>query len=129
MTQVNSPVRFGVLVVEDERQLLALTGTRLEALGCRVWLTGTAHEARVIYAAECAAIDFVFTDLRLEGGSGRQLVADLIALDPTVQIVAVSALLEELDQLRERWGSRVRYLLKPYTAADLQALLAVERRH
>jgi CheY-like chemotaxis protein len=119
---------WGVLVVEDDPQLLALTGQRLRELGCRVWLAASATEAWEIYVAEQAAIDFVFTDLRLDEGSGSELVSRLIAFDPRVQVVAASALFEELDALRQTWGSRLRYLHKPYTSADLQGLLAVERR-
>lgn len=128
MTTLTTARAWGVLVVEDDPPLLALTGQRLRGMGCRVWLADTEAVAWSTYATEREAMDFVFTDLRLEEGTGRDLVARLIAFDPQAQIVVTSPLWEELDGLRKTWDTRLRYLHKPYAAVDLQALLAVEPR-
>ena len=115
-----------VLVVEDEKSLLEITTLRLRELNCRVIGAGDPEEALTKYDEHQAEIDFVFTDLRMGGMGGQGLIEHLIARRPEVKIVATSALLDELDSLRGKWGNRVRMLLKPYSVEELKVLLAVE---
>lgn len=113
-----------VLVVEDEPELLHLTQGHLTRRGCRV-VGATSAEVALVHFRE-QPIDLVFTDLRLGGMGGDGLIARVIAARPDVQVVATSALMDELDRVQDQWGRRVRYLLKPYRSADLDAMVAVE---
>ncbi|WP_221030516.1 response regulator [Actomonas aquatica] len=115
-----------VLVVEDEEKLLEITTIRLEDLGCDVLGAENATKALELYREHGAQVDFVFTDLRMDGMSGFELIAALLELNPEVRIVAVSALIDELDAVRARWGDRVRMMLKPYNTEELQMLLRLE---
>jgi translation initiation factor IF-1 len=66
--------------------------------------------------------------LRMGGIGGQGLIEHLIGLDNGVRIVATSALLDELDSVRARWGDRVRLMLKPYDLEELKVLLRIEQR-
>ncbi len=115
-----------VLVVEDEAQLLEITSLRLANLGCEVHEAGSGEQALEIYREHGRDINFVFTDLRMDGISGFELIERLLELNPEVRVVAVSALIDELDAVRNRWGGRVRMMLKPYNTDELQVLLRLE---
>ncbi len=95
-----------------------------EQLGCRVLSAESGEAGLALFQRE--PVNFVFTDLRLGGMGGDGLIDALIAQNPGVAIVATSALLEELDVVRLKWGKRVRYLLKPYRMNDLRAILAMD---
>lgn len=117
-----------VLLVEDEKSLLEITAYHLRDLGCEVLCADGPEPALEIYAQQGPRIDFVFTDLRMAGIGGRGLIDRLMTQDPEVRVVATSALIDELDAVRERWGERVRLMLKPYDAEELEVLLRVEHR-
>ncbi len=120
------PSSPSVLVVEDEKQLLEITSLRLASLGCEVHEASSGERALEIYREHGRHIDFVFTDLRMDGIGGIALIERLLEIDPEVRIVAVSALIDELDTVRNRWGGRVRMMLKPYNTEELQVLLRLE---
>ncbi len=115
-----------MLVVEDEAQLLEITGLRLVSLGCEVLEARNGVEALEVYQANQDRVDFVFTDLRMDGMGGFQLIEKLMEIDSEVRIVAASALIDELDAVRQRWGGQVRMMLKPYNTEELKMLLRLE---
>lgn len=115
-----------VLVVEDEAQLLEITSLRLESLGCEVLEARNGVEALEVYQANQDRVDFVFTDLRMDGMGGFELIEKLIEIDPEVRVVAASALIDELDAVRQRWSGQVRMMLKPYNTEELKMLLRLE---
>ena len=115
-----------VLLVEDEKQLLEITSIRLTSLGCDVLEALSGEQALELFEQHRERIDFVFTDLRMNGMGGFALIDQLLKLDPKVRIVAVSAIIDELDNVRARWGDRVRMMLKPYDTEELQVLLRLE---
>jgi two-component system, cell cycle sensor histidine kinase and response regulator CckA len=117
-----------VLLVEDERSLLEITTLRLEDLGCKIFGAEGPEQAIALFDEHGKSIDFVFTDLRMGGIGGQGLIEHLIGLDNGVRIVATSALLDELDSVRARWGDRVRLMLKPYDLEELKVLLRIEQR-
>ena len=115
-----------VLLVEDEKQLLEITSIRLTSLGCDVLEATSGEQALELFAQHRDQIDFVFTDLRMNGMGGFALIDHLLKLDPQVRIVAASAIIDELDHVRNRWGERVRMMLKPYDSEQLEVLLRLE---
>ena len=115
-----------VLLVEDEKQLLEITSIRLTSLGCDVLEAPNAEKALELFVQHRERIDFVFTDLRMNGMGGFALIDHLLKVDPDVRIVAASAIIDELDHVRTQWGDRVRMMLKPYDTEQLQVLLRLE---
>jgi CheY-like chemotaxis protein len=116
-----------VLLVEDETSLLEITTLRLQDMNCEVIGASDPVTALEKFEAEKGRINFVFTDLRMKGMGGRGLIERLLERDPKVRIVATSALIEELDGVRNTWGDRVRLMLKPYNTEELRVLLQLER--
>ncbi|THU05368.1 response regulator transcription factor [Lampropedia puyangensis] len=102
-----------VLVVEDEpliqqrlHGLLLQLGYRDEVLS----FAGTLQAARAIVAAQPVALALV--DLQLPDGSGRELISELRAEDPTMSILVVSAWSSEDAILGALRAGATGYVLK-----------------
>ncbi|ACA17121.1 response regulator receiver protein [Methylobacterium sp. 4-46] len=76
-----------VLVVEDELLLLDLVTAELEDAGLTVIQAGTAEAALAALAGE-AAIDLLFTDIRLPGAmDGWRLAEEAVRLRPDLRVI------------------------------------------
>jgi len=77
-----------ILVVEDEEAVGQIVQSSLEQYGYRVLHAANALEALEIYNEESGQIDLVLTDMVMPRGmSGRELAANLKALNPELKIV------------------------------------------
>ena len=110
-----------VLVVDDERNIRAMLRVCLEEEGCEVREAGSTEAALAALASGPA--DLAFVDLRLGGGSGLDLLPALLAEDPDLDVVVVTAY-ASLDTAMEavRRGARD-YLPKPFTPAQIRAVV------
>jgi NtrC-family two-component system response regulator AlgB len=107
-----------VLVIDDEKNIRATVAVCLEGLGCTVTGVGSADAARAAVAA--GAYDLAFLDLRLGDASGLDLLPELIARRPNLDVVIITAY-ATIDTAVEamRRGARD-YLPKPFTPAQIR---------
>ena len=117
-----------LLVVDDDRQLLALLSRYLEAGGYRVSTAGNAAQMRAALAA--ARIDLIVLDLMLPGEDGLALCRDLRARDAApIPILMLTARSEEADRIVGLEMGADDYLTKPFATRELLARIrAVLRR-
>jgi two-component system, NtrC family, response regulator AlgB len=110
-----------VLVVDDERNIRTMLRVCLEEAGCEVREAGSAEAALAALASGPA--DLAFVDLRLGSGSGLDLLPALLAEDPDLDVVVVTAY-ASIDTAMEavRRGARD-YLPKPFTPAQIRAVV------
>jgi NtrC-family two-component system response regulator AlgB len=129
MTQeaaTRAPLR--VLVVDDERNIRATLAVCLEGAGCAVTQAGSAADA--LGAAGRTAFDLAFLDLRLAEDSGLELLPRLVAAQPGIVVVVVTAygtIDTAVEAMRRgAWD----YLAKPFTPAQIRHVVArvAERR-
>jgi NtrC-family two-component system response regulator AlgB len=122
---MDAPVSDRVLVVDDERNIRSLIRVCLEQAGCEVREAGSAEAA--LAALSSGPADVAFVDLRLGTGSGLDLVPALLAEDPDLDVVVITAY-ASIDTAMEavRRGARD-YLPKPFTPAQIRTI--VERLH
>src|SRR5512140_3084392 len=116
-----------VLVVDDEKNIRTPLGVCLEGLGCRVTAAPSAQAAREWIARQ--PFDLAFVDLRLAEQSGLDLVPDLLAASPELDIVVITAYATvDTAVLAIKRGARD-YLPKPFTPAQIRHLVTqVEER-
>ena len=77
-----------ILVVEDEEAVGQIVQSSLQQYGYRVLHAANALEALEIYNEESGQIDLLLTDMVMPRGmSGRELAANLKALNPELKIV------------------------------------------
>ncbi len=128
MTTPSSPSPLNVLVVDDEKNIRATLAMCLETFGEKVVQADGVEAARAAVGAR--AFDLAFVDLRLGQSSGLDLIPQLLAQQPTLDIVVITAfgtIDTAVDAIRR--GARD-YLSKPFTPAQIRHVVdRVRARH
>jgi NtrC-family two-component system response regulator AlgB len=113
--------RLSVLVVDDEKNIRQTLRICLEALDADVMEAGSAPAA--LETIGRSIFDVVFLDLRLGTESGLDLIPKLLAENPNVVVIMVTAyatLETAVEAIRRgAWD----YLPKPFTPAQIRHLL------
>jgi DNA-binding response OmpR family regulator len=103
-----------ILIVEDEALLRAVLSAYLQECGYKVLKAITADEAVLIIEKSGAAIDLVFTELRLPGAlDGFGLVHWIRSNQPRLPIVLTSSDAEKISLARELCADTP-FMTKPY---------------
>ncbi len=113
-----APRSLAILVVDDDAIVGMSTAAMLEDLGHRVMSASSGEQALDLFADN--AFDLVVTDHAMPGMTGAQLVAELRARAPSVRVVLATGYAD----LEEEAASGVPRLSKPYSLADLEAVVA-----
>jgi NtrC-family two-component system response regulator AlgB len=112
---------LSVLIVDDEKNIRHATKVCLESMDVEVTEASSANAA--LEAIRRSVFDVVFLDLRLGTQSGLDLIPQLLAENPNVVIIIVTAyatLETAVDAIRRgAWD----YLPKPFTPAQIRHLL------
>jgi CheY-like chemotaxis protein len=113
-----------LLLVEDETELAELVAEMLGGQGFRVILTPTGQEALQIYkdigsSIELSIINYFLPDMR-----GDDLFAQLLQIDPAVNVMLASGLLSHhvgaMDTVERLQSKGIRgFIAKPYTRSLL----------
>ena len=116
-----------VLIVEDDRELAGLLQDSLRAH--RIDPTTAAAFAEGLERALAAAFDVVILDVRLPGGTGFELCAELRRRGVTTPVLMLTALDAVDDRVRGLEAGADDYLTKPFAVRELLArLTALARR-
>lgn len=113
-----------VLVVDDDKSILRLTGAQLTRLGYHAITTQEASKALELARTEKGLIDIALIDLNLgEGKNGLEVITQISELDETIVgtiLTGDATLPAALGALRH---GAYDILLKPYTLDHLRILL------
>jgi CheY-like chemotaxis protein len=112
-----------VLLVEDDDAVRAVARRMLELIGMTVLQAAGPGEALRVSAEYTGRVDVLVTDVRLPGMDGPELAARLRAARPDVRVVFMSGGLREEALRSAPEDARVEYLQKPFTPAQLIAVL------
>ena len=112
-----------VLVVDDERNIRTTLRACLEALGCTVAEADSARAA--LDAAQRRSFDLAFLDLRLGADDGLDVLPRLLAAQPSLAIVVITAHATTESTVRAIRLGAADYLPKPFTPDQVR--LAVEK--
>jgi CheY-like chemotaxis protein len=109
-----------LLVVDDEISIREVTKQVLEAHGYRVLTAADGVEAIAVFVENQHEISAVVIDMVMPHMNGANAIRCLKKIDPSVKVIAMSALAiaSTLDEQIED------FLVKPFTAQRLQAVLA-----
>jgi NtrC-family two-component system response regulator AlgB len=119
---------LNVLVVDDEKNIRQALRVCLEAMSAEV--TEAASAKAAIEAVTRAVFDVAFLDLRLGTQSGLDLIPELLAENPNVVIIVVTAYATVETAVEAIRRGAWDYLPKPFTPAQIRHLLekaAVQR--
>ena len=108
-----------VLVVEDNPELLELTGEQLGQLGYRILATSSASAALEIAASAADGIDLLLTDVIMPEQNGRELAERLRAQHPRMRVLFMSGYPADILSQRGVVAGDVQFLQKPFDVATL----------
>jgi DNA-binding response OmpR family regulator len=118
------PVR-GVLVVEDEEQLLTLVASFLEGEHYSVFCARNGAEALEVFRAHEADIAVVLTDLGLPEVGGADLMTAVRHRKPTVKIIGLSGLSGgNVRQIALRSGADL-FIAKPFHIEEIARAIRI----
>jgi signal transduction histidine kinase len=110
--------RGRVLLVEDEESVRTLASRLLRGLGYRVEIAATGVEAVARSQAD-GPFDVLVTDVVMPGMNGREVAAALRARQPGLPVLFISGHSADVLDIRPDQDSRIDFLAKPFTKADL----------
>lgn len=114
-----SPETGSLLIVEDDDVLRPRLARAFRERGFEVQEASGLREA--VTEAERESPEYALVDLRLEDGSGLEVVDALVALDPTTRVVVLTGYGSIATALEAVRRGAVHYLTKP---ADVDEILA-----
>ncbi|PWB61130.1 MAG: hypothetical protein C3F17_13475 [Bradyrhizobiaceae bacterium] len=107
-----------ILVVDDERAILTMTGEMLSSYGYRPLTAMHGKEALALYARDGEKIDGVIVDMMMPQMDGAATIQALRRMNPEVRILSMSGIPAENRNAGER--SLIRHFIaKPFTATAL----------
>jgi DNA-binding NtrC family response regulator len=118
-----------VLLVEDEAGVRQLSKRILDDAGYRVIEAANGDEAERLFARHSASIDLVISDVIMPGCGGPELVSRLQRVVPALKVLFMSGYTEQSTAERSGIDRGVRFVQKPFTAAQLvrQVRAALDR--
>lgn len=117
------PAGGHILLVEDNHEVRAVALALLKRLGYEVTEANTAVEA-IAHLESGLTVEAVFSDVIMPGGlSGFDLARWLVANKPELPILLTTGFSEEIARQRETDAANPQILRKPYTQAELGAML------
>ncbi|MBD3867389.1 MAG: sigma-54-dependent Fis family transcriptional regulator [Acidobacteria bacterium] len=118
-----------LLVVDDEEKQRALLAGFFQELGAEVHQAGDGREALAMVRS--TLLDVVVTDYRMPGMDGRELLREIKALNPEIQVVIVTAYGAVEDAVGCLKDGAADYLSKPLDLDEVEHVLErlAERRY
>ncbi|WP_051617286.1 ATP-binding protein [Desulfonatronovibrio hydrogenovorans] len=112
-----------ILMVDDEPEILELTGEALESLGYTVISAVNGEQALKIYREHGQAIDLVLLDLNMPGMGGHNCLLELIRHDPGVRVVIASGYSARGHGSQALASGAKGFIAKPYRLTELAVML------
>lgn len=109
----------GILVVEDEKEVLEFVTRVLNDNGYRVFGASNSKEAFRLFEKHNNEIQLIFTDVILPGITGIKLVQELLSKKPGLPVIMTSGYSDEKSHWAEINNEGYYFLHKPY---DLKSL-------
>jgi two-component system, cell cycle response regulator CpdR len=116
---VTLPKPLRILYVEDNSIVREVTAELLFQEQRDIVAVATAEEALLEFREH--PFDVVITDVSLPQMSGLDLARQILGIDPQALIIVASGYY--LDLSLQTWGPNVRAIVKPFEAADIDALI------
>lgn len=110
--------KYKILLVEDEKNILAFVAALLEAAGYTVISAETCAEGKMLYSSYNP--DLIILDLGLPDGDGGALLKYVRSVS-SVPVIVLSARTDESDKVEALDNGANDYVTKPFGSAELTA--------
>lgn len=116
-----NPAGLRILVVDDEKNIRSTLAICLESMGCDVKSASSATEALAAVAQR--RFDLAFVDLRLRESSGLDLLPQLLADNPQLAVIILTAHATIDTAVEAIKRGAADYLPKPFTPEQIRHLV------
>ncbi len=120
-----TPDALRILVIDDDRQLTARMTLDLKSLGCLVNVASTL-DAAIAYLRD-QTYDLALCDVRLDEHDGLTLLPRLIAANPNLHIVVMTAFASFETAVQAMKAGAADYLPKPFSQTQVRELVSQVR--
>ncbi len=110
--------RETILVVDDEKSIIDMTGKILNQFGYQVLTAANGQEALERHRQFPRKIDLVILDIGMPVMGGRECLRELLKLDPHVRVVFTSGYTDDASIAEYMASGAMGYIGKPYTVKD-----------
>ena len=117
----NSNPKFRVLIIDDEKNIRATLSICLEQMGCEV--TAGSSVANALSALTQQRYDLAFLDLRLGDANGLDLIPKLLAEDPDLLVIVITAYATIDSAVEAIKRGAADYVPKPFTPAQIRHVI------
>jgi NtrC-family two-component system response regulator AlgB len=111
---------MNILIVDDEKNIRTTLRVCLEAAGAAVVEAG--NRAAALSAAARRSFDLAFVDLKLAESSGLDLLPELLAAVPGIDVVLITAHATVETAVEAIRRGAYDYLAKPFTPSQIRAI-------
>ncbi len=123
---IHAPSTEHLLVVEDDERIAANLVRALQSQGYQVTHTSSGARARAVARDEQP--DLVLLDLGLPDMDGLDVCRSLVADNPHLRVLALTARADEIDIVLGLDAGAVDYITKPFSLAELLARIRSQLR-
>ena len=112
-----------ILLVDDEEQVVAVTGELLESLGYTVTGKVSARESLLLFLKSSNDFDLVITDLTMPYLTGLELCKKMKEIRPNIPIILFTGYREEFSSVVAREAGVDAFFMKPISFREMAGIV------
>ncbi len=112
-----------ILLIDDEEQVVAVTGELLESLGYSVTPMTSARESLLLFLKSSDRFDLVLTDLTMPYMTGLELCRKIKEVRPEIPIVLFTGYLEEFSSKSAQEAGVDAFFMKPVSFKEMARIV------
>ena len=112
-----------ILLVDDEEQVVQVTGAILQSLGYEVVGTSSPRQALELFAERSEQFDMLITDLTMAELTGLELSVQVKKLRPDLPIILITGYSEQVSKEAAVKAGVAEYCMKPISMRELSSVV------
>jgi two-component system cell cycle sensor histidine kinase/response regulator CckA len=112
-----------ILLIDDEEQVVAVTGELLESLGYTVTGKVSARESLLLFLKSSNDFDLVITDLTMPYLTGLELCKKMKEIRPNIPIILFTGYREEFSSVVAREAGVDAFFMKPISFREMAGIV------
>jgi CheY-like chemotaxis protein/anti-sigma regulatory factor (Ser/Thr protein kinase) len=112
-----------ILLVDDEEQIVAVTGELLESLGYSVTGRTSARESLLLFSGSSAEFDLVITDLTMPYLTGLELCKKMKEVRPDIPVILFTGYQEDFSSDAAKAAGVDAFFMKPLSFKEMARIV------
>ena len=112
-----------ILLVDDEEQIVAVTGELLESLGYSVTGRTSARESLLLFSRSFAEFDLVITDLTMPYLTGLELCKKIKEIHPDIPVILFTGYQEDFSSDAAKGAGVDAFFMKPVSFREMATIV------